>query len=41
MEIRWWALDAGSGDHPKRFEERVGMPFAEGFGNLGTAGTGV
>ena len=45
MEISWWGVDAGSGDHPlnttirhmrpdltKRFEEKVGKPVAEYFG---------
>ncbi len=45
MEISWWGVDAGSGDHPlnttirhmrpdltKRFEEQVGMPVKEYFG---------
>lgn len=45
MEISWWGVDAGSGDHPmntsirtmrpdltRRFEEKVGMPVADYFG---------
>lgn len=45
MEISWWGIDAGSGDHPmnttirymrpdltRRFEEKVGMPVSEFFG---------
>ncbi|MCY3539241.1 MAG: cyclase family protein [bacterium] len=45
MELAWWGIDAGSGDHPmnttirhmrpdltKRFEEQVGMPVKEYFG---------
>ncbi|MBI2461418.1 MAG: cyclase family protein, partial [Candidatus Rokubacteria bacterium] len=45
MEIAWWGVDAGSGDHPmnttirymrpdltRRFEEKVGMPVGQFFG---------
>ena len=45
MELAWWGIDAGSGDHPmnttirhmrpdltKRFEQHVGMPVTEYFG---------
>jgi kynurenine formamidase len=46
MEIAWWGIDAGSGDHPMnttirtmrpdithRFEQHVGMPVSEFFGD--------